>query len=74
MHSAGTRLATPKHMRLLIAAFGLATVLTGCFNPRYPSETPGAEPMPRETGNSQETSVRERRNAAAASGSSLKSE
>ena len=61
-------------MRFLIAAFRLATVLLGCYNPRYASETPGAEPAPRETGNSQETSVRDRRNAAAASGSTVKSE
>ena len=60
-------------MRLIIALFALAT-LAGCYNTRYPSETPGAEPAPRETGNSQETSVRDRRDAAAASGSSLKSE
>jgi predicted small lipoprotein YifL len=48
------------------------TALAGCYNPRYPSEVPGAEAVPHETGNSQETSVRERdrRNAAAASGSS----
>jgi hypothetical protein len=47
--------------------------LAGCYNPRYPSEVPGAEPVPHETGNSQETSVRERdrnRDGAAGSGAS----
>ena len=58
-------------MREFVLAVSLAACLTGCFNPRYPSETPGAEPLPRETGNSQETSVRDRRNAAAASGSTV---
>jgi hypothetical protein len=61
-------------MRLLIAAAFALAALSGCYNPRYPSETPGAEAVPHETGNSQETSVRDRRNAAAASGSSLRSE
>lgn len=49
-----------------------ATALGSCYNPRYPSEIPGAEAVPHETGNSQETSVRarDRRDGAAASGSS----
>jgi len=42
--------------------------LAGCYNPRYPSEVPGDRALPQETGNSQETSVRERRDGAAASG------
>ena len=58
-------------MRVLIA-IGLTTLLAACYNPRFPSETPGAQPAPRETGNSQETSVRERRDAAAASGTTVK--
>jgi hypothetical protein len=58
-------------MRLLIAAFVFTASLAGCYNPRYPSETPGAESRPNETSNSQDTSVRDRRNAAAASGSSV---
>ena len=61
-------------MRLLLTGLGFLMVLTGCYNPRYPSETPGAEAVPHETGNSQETSVRDRRNPAAASGSSVRSE
>jgi hypothetical protein len=59
-------------MRLLVALFAFAALLAGCYNARYPSETPGAEARPQETGNSQETSVRDRRGAAAAaSGSSV---
>ncbi|HEY5897204.1 MAG TPA: hypothetical protein VIV54_06550 [Burkholderiales bacterium] len=47
----------------------------GCYNPRFPSETPGAEPLPRETGNSQETSARQnRRDSAAGSGASVRTE
>jgi hypothetical protein len=54
-------------MRLL---FTLAFVagLAGCYNPRYPSEVPGDRAIPQETGNSQEPSVRDRRDGAAASG------
>ena len=51
---------------VLLAAALLA--LAGCYNPRYPSEVPGDRAIPQETGNSQETSVRERRDGAAASG------
>jgi hypothetical protein len=58
-------------MRLLLTGFCFLVLLGGCYNPRYPSETPGAEPLPRETGSSQETSAGDRRNAAAASGSSV---
>ncbi|MFN2643438.1 MAG: hypothetical protein ABR570_00465 [Burkholderiales bacterium] len=58
-------------MRLLITALAFTASLAGCYNPRYPSETPGAESRPNETGNSQETSRRDRRDAAAASGSSI---
>jgi hypothetical protein len=47
---------------------GLVATLAGCYNPRYPSEVPGDRALPQETGNSQETSVRERRDGAAASG------
>ena len=52
--------------------FIAASALAGCYNPRYPSEVPGAEAVPHETGNSQETSVRyrDRRDGAAGSGSS----
>jgi hypothetical protein len=54
---------------LLLAAGALG----GCYNPRYPSETPGAEPLPRESGNSQESSVRDpRRDGAAGSGTTVK--
>jgi len=60
-----------KYAALLLAAAALA----GCYNPRYPSEVPGPEALPRETGNSQETSVREpdrdrNRDGAAGSGAS----
>jgi len=62
----------PGRMRLLVTGVSLLLLLLGgCYNPRYPSETPGAEAVPHESGNSQETSVRDRRNAAAASGSSV---
>jgi len=47
-----------------ILAAGLV-ILSGCYNPRYPSEIPGDRAIPQETGNSQETSVRERRDGAA---------
>ncbi len=58
-------------MGRLIGIFIALASLAGCYNPRYPSETPGAEPLPRETGNSQETSVRQnRRDSAAGSGAS----
>jgi len=58
--------------RLVIAFFAFAA-LSACYNPRYPSEVPGPEARPKETSNSQETSVRERdrsRDSAAGSGSS----
>ena len=61
-------------MRTLLAIFATVCALAGCFNPRYPSETPGAESLPRETGNSQETSVRDRRDGAAGSGSTARTE
>jgi len=61
-------------MRTLVAILASICALAGCFNPRYPSETPGAEAVPHETGNSQETSVRDRRDSAAGSGSSSRSD
>lgn len=61
-------------MRSLVAILASICALAGCFNPRYPSETPGAEAVPHETGNSQETSVRDRRDSAAGSGSSSRSD
>jgi hypothetical protein len=57
-----------------LAIFAAVFVLAGCYNPRYPSETPGAEAVPHETGNSQETSVRARRDSSAGSGSTVKSD
>jgi len=48
--------------------------LAGCYNPRYPSEVPGDRAVPQETSNSQETSVRERRDGAAGSGSTVRTE
>jgi hypothetical protein len=60
-------------MGRFLVIFAVVSALAGCYNPRYPSETPGAEPLPRETGNSQETSVRARRDSAAGSGSSVRS-
>jgi hypothetical protein len=56
-----------RSMKILLLAAACAT-LAGCYNPRYPSEVPGDRAIPQETGNSQETSVRERRDGAAASG------
>jgi hypothetical protein len=47
-------------------------ILAGCYNPRYPSEIPGDRAIPQETGNSQETSVRERRDGSAGSGTTVK--
>ena len=70
----GTALAPHESMLRVLTGFCFLVLLGGCYNPRYPSETPGAEAVPHETGNSQETSVRDRRDAAAASGSSVKSE
>ena len=61
-------------MGRFLAIFAAACALAGCFNPRYPSETPGAEAVPHETGNSQETSVRDRRDSAAGAGSSSRSD
>jgi hypothetical protein len=61
-------------MRTVLAIVASVCALAGCFNPRYPSETPGAESLPRETGNSQETSVRARRDGAAGSGSSSRTD
>jgi hypothetical protein len=59
-------------MGRLIVILAAVSAFAGCYNPRYPSETPGAEPLPHETGNSQETSVRARRDGAAGSGSSAR--
>ncbi len=59
-------------MGRFLVIFAAVSALAGCYNPRYPSETPGAESVPHETGNSQETSVRERRDGAAGSGSSVR--
>jgi hypothetical protein len=61
-------------MGRFLIVLAAVTALAGCYNPRYPSETPGAEPLPHETGNSQDTSVRARRDSAAGSGSSVRSE
>src|SRR3954466_8075739 len=70
-HRLGTALAPPGSMLRVLTGFCFLVLLGGCYNPRYPSETPGAEPLPHETGSSQETSAGDRRNAAAASGSSV---
>ena len=64
----------PLAVRALLAILASVWALAGCFNPRYPSETPGAESLPRETGNSQETSVRDRRDSAAGSGASSRTD
>ena len=48
-------------MGRFLVIFAAVSALAGCYNPRYPSEIPGAEAVPHETGNSQETSVRARR-------------
>ena len=37
-----------------------ALVLGGCYNPRYPSETPGPRPLPNETGASGDSSRNDR--------------
>jgi hypothetical protein len=52
---------------------GALAALSGCYTPRYPSETPGDRAVPQETSNSQETSVRDRdrRDSAVGSGSSV---
>jgi hypothetical protein len=67
-------LQQPGVMSRFVVIFAVVSALGGCFNPRYPSETPGAESVPHETGNSQETSVRARRDGAAGSGSSVRSD
>ena len=61
-------------MGRFLVVFAAVSALAGCYNPRYPSEIPGAEAVPHETGNSQETSVRARRDGAAGSGSSTRSD
>jgi len=61
-------------MGRFLVIFAAVSALAGCYNPRYPSEIPGAEAVPHETGNSQETSVRARRDGAAGSGSSTRSD
>jgi len=61
-------------MGRFLVIFAAVSALAGCYNPRYPSEIPGAEVVPHETGNSQETSVRARRDGAAGSGSSTRSD
>ena len=60
-------------MAKLLAIVISVCSLAGCYNPRYPSETPGPRAIPQETGNSQETSVRQtnRRDSSAGSGSSV---
>ena len=57
-------------MGRFLVIFAAVSALAGCYNPRYPSEIPGDRAVPQETGNSQETSVRARRDGAAGSGSS----
>lgn len=37
-------------MKTLALALLAAALLGGCYNPRYPSETPGDRPRPNETG------------------------
>lgn len=36
----------------VFAAMAASLLLGGCYNPRYPSETPGDRPRPNETGSS----------------------
>jgi len=52
-------------MRTLALALLAAALLGGCYNPRYPSETPGDRPRPNETGasGSASTDNYERRSA-----------
>jgi len=61
-------------MGRFLVIFAAVSALAGCYNPRYPSEIPGDRAVPQETGNSQETSVRERdrRDSASGSGSTVK--
>ena len=61
-------------MGRFLVIFAAVSALAGCYNPRYPSEIPGAEAVPHETGNSQETSVRARRDSGAGSGSSVRTD
>ena len=61
-------------MGRFLVIFAAVSALAGCYNPRYPSEIPGAEAVPHETGNSQETSVRERRDSAAGWGSCVRTD
>jgi hypothetical protein len=37
-------------MKTTLAMLSAALLLAGCYNPRYPSETPGDRPRPNETG------------------------
>lgn len=59
-------------MGRFLVIFAAVSALAGCYNPRYPSEIPGERAVPQETGNSQETSVRDRRDSASGSGSTVK--
>jgi hypothetical protein len=42
-----------------LAALSAALILGGCYNPKYPSETPGPQPRPNETGASGNASAGE---------------
>ena len=56
-------------MARLLALIVLASSLAGCYNPRYPDKGTDAE-TPYRSSDSQDKAARDRRDAAAASGSS----
>lgn len=68
---AGTPLAQLKAMRSLIAAVAVVATLAGCHGARSSGQTLTPEAAPQQTGQQQGTNVRDRRDAAAASGSSV---
>ena len=47
-------------MRTLAPLLALL-LLGGCYNPKYPSETPGPQPLPNETGASGDSSTNHER-------------
>jgi hypothetical protein len=61
-----------KKYRLASALAGaiLVGALTGCYNPRFPSESPVASPPENQQDSSQNPVVRDRRDSAAGSGAS----
>ena len=58
-------------MGRLLVILAAVSALAGCSNPRYASNSPGAQ-APRDPGTVQDTTARARRDSAAGSGSSAR--